>query len=119
MQDGVLDEISIYNRALSGSEIAEIFAAGVGGKCFPASAEVSKAVDSAPRVQLVSQAGATLTFAWSVATGHSYQVQYKTALTGAAWTNLGSPVIATSSTLSVTDAIGQDPQRFYRLVELP
>jgi hypothetical protein len=30
---GSLDEVSLYNRALSGSEIAEIYAAGAAGKC--------------------------------------------------------------------------------------
>ena len=31
---GLLDEVSIYNRALSSSEIAAIFAAGSSGKCY-------------------------------------------------------------------------------------
>lgn len=31
--NGLVDEASIYNRALSGSEIQAIYAAGVGGKC--------------------------------------------------------------------------------------
>jgi hypothetical protein len=46
-------------------------------------------------------------------------VQYKTALAGAPWLNLRGPVIATNSTLSASDAIGPDSQRFYRLVQLP
>ena len=119
MQDGVLDEISIYSRALSGNEIAEIFAAGVGGKCLPAGAEVPKAVLSPPRGQMLRQTGTALTFDWSVVAGRNYQVQYKTSLTEVSWINLGSPVLATSSTLSVTDTIGRDSQRFYRLVQLP
>lgn len=32
---GLLDEVAIYNRALSGEEIAAIFASGAAGKCFP------------------------------------------------------------------------------------
>src|SRR5207248_7131178 len=32
---GNLDEVSIYSRALSGSEIAAIYAAGSAGKCKP------------------------------------------------------------------------------------
>jgi len=119
MQDGLLDEISIYNRALSANEIAGIFAAGAGGKCFAGSADLVQAVLSPPHVQIVRQTGATLTLGWSVVAGRSYQVQYTTALTGAAWLELGSPVIATSSTLSVADAVGRDLQRFYRLVQLP
>ena len=33
---GKLDEVSIYNRALSASEIAAIYNAGAAGKCLPA-----------------------------------------------------------------------------------
>lgn len=33
--DGLLDEVSIYNRALSSAEISTIFAAGPDGKCIP------------------------------------------------------------------------------------
>ena len=31
---GVIDELSVYNRALSQSEIQGIYSAGIGGKCF-------------------------------------------------------------------------------------
>jgi hypothetical protein len=31
---GLMDEVSIYNRALSGAEIAAIYSAGTAGKCF-------------------------------------------------------------------------------------
>jgi len=30
---GTLDEVSLYNRALSAAEIAAVYAAGTGGKC--------------------------------------------------------------------------------------
>jgi hypothetical protein len=32
---GLIDELSIYGRALSGSEIAAIFGTGTAGKCHP------------------------------------------------------------------------------------
>jgi hypothetical protein len=35
---GWIDEVSVYNRPLSGAEIGAIYAAGVGGKCMPANA---------------------------------------------------------------------------------
>src|SRR5262249_40521231 len=35
---GRLDEVSLYNRALSPSEIAGIYAAGAAGKCLPPTA---------------------------------------------------------------------------------
>ena len=44
---GLLDEISIYNRALSGKEIATIYAAGTAGKCRTAASSVSGNVGTA------------------------------------------------------------------------
>ena len=32
---GLIDEVSIYNRALTAAEIQSIFAAGTAGKCRP------------------------------------------------------------------------------------
>jgi hypothetical protein len=118
MQDGILDEVTIYNRALAAQEIAAIFAAGAGGKCLP-TGRGADTVTSPLRFQSITQSGASLTFVWSVVAGRSYQVQYKPTLTEATWLNLGSPVVAPGSTLSASDAIGQDSQRFYRLVQLP
>lgn len=36
--DGIIDEVSLYNRALSSNEVAAIYAAGSAGKCLGASA---------------------------------------------------------------------------------
>jgi hypothetical protein len=33
MFDGLIDEVSVYNRALSSSQIAAIYGAGAAGKC--------------------------------------------------------------------------------------
>jgi subtilisin-like proprotein convertase family protein len=56
---GSLDEVSLYNRALSASEIAAIYAAGSGGKCRGAS---PPAIASQPANQTYV-AGGTATFA--------------------------------------------------------
>jgi hypothetical protein len=44
-----------------------------------------------------------------------YQVQYSTNLAGTNWLDLGSVVSGTNATFSVTNTIGADPQRFYRV----
>jgi hypothetical protein len=69
--------------------------------------------------QSVVQTNNTIQFGWSAQAGLVYQVQYDTSLDPTGWINLGSPLTATSSTVSVTDTPGSDPQRFYRLVVLP
>ena len=61
----------------------------------------------------------TVTIAWPAVIGKQYQVQFKDDL-AAAWSNLGSPVIATGLDLSATDnAIGGNKQRIYRVLLVP
>jgi len=43
-------------------------------------------------------------------------LQYTTNLAPANWLNLGDTVTATNDTMTASEAIGQNPQRFYRLV---
>ena len=116
---GAIDEVSVYSRALAASEIAGLFAVGGGGKCPPAISDATQTVFSPLRFLSVKQTGATVTFVWTAVAGRSYQVQYKSALTQAVWLNLSNPVTANGSTLSVTDVMGQNSQRFYRIVQLP
>ena len=56
------------------------------------------------------------TFNWGAVSGQVYQIQFTTNLAPANWINLGGPVTATNGTMSVSDAIGANPQRFYRVV---
>jgi len=50
--------------------------------------------------------------------GKTYRVEFKTDLSAPTWTPLGSEHVATSSILPITDNIGTNPQRFYRVVQL-
>jgi len=69
--------------------------------------------------QPVTQTNGAITFSWNAMTGLVYQVQYKTNLLQANWVNLGNAITATNSTLTATNFISSDPQRFYRLLLLP
>jgi hypothetical protein len=57
-----------------------------------------------------------LTLSWTTLPGLAYQVQYKTNFMQADWMNLGSPIQATDTKANAFDAIGQEPQRLYRVV---
>ncbi len=76
-----------------------------------------------PALKFQSPAGANgaWTLAWRATAGLGYQVQYKTNLLQANWINLGTPLIATNGTLTLSDsgAGTNSAQRFYRLVLLP
>jgi len=57
---------------------------------------------------------------WNAFVNVPYQVQYKTNLTQVGgWVNLGSPITASGGTVTVSNYIGSDPIRFYRVVLLP
>jgi len=67
-------------------------------------------------LQTLTKTNNTFLVNWAALTGLVYQVQYKTNLLSTNWINLGSPITATSYTLTVTNSIGPDRQRFYRTV---
>ena len=56
---------------------------------------------------------------WNAIAGQTYRVQYKPTLAATNWTDLQPDITATGSTVSVTDAIGAAPQRYYRILALP
>jgi hypothetical protein len=57
-----------------------------------------------------------ITFTWTAVPSQQYQVQYTGDLSAGLWTNLGSPITATNTSMTDTDAVGPDPQRFYQVL---
>ena len=72
-----------------------------------------------PVLQTVSTSNGMLRFTWSAVVGTVFQVQYKTNLGQADWTNLGSTITATGSTATASDPVGPDRHRFYRVAVPP
>lgn len=62
-----------------------------------------------------SLAGSSVKLEFATQSGYTYQVVYKTSLTDTTWTALGSAVTGNGSVQSVTDAMGNNAYRFYRL----
>ncbi|HEY9509777.1 MAG TPA: hypothetical protein VIV82_07945, partial [Verrucomicrobiae bacterium] len=60
-----------------------------------------------------------VTISWSAIPGPHYQVQYRTNLALGSWQNLGAPFVGTNTLLSVTDALTENPMRFYRVLVQP
>jgi len=60
----------------------------------------------------------TFSFSWPSSIGSTYQIQYKTNLAQANWSNLGAAIPGTGLSMSISDtnAAASDPQRFYRIV---
>ncbi len=59
--------------------------------------------------------GNAVSVTWNSISGMVYQVQYSTNLLSTNWSNL-TTTTGTGSTLSVTNTIGPDPWRFYRVL---
>jgi len=74
---------------------------------------------SAPGVIItsVTYASGNTVLTWNnIFDGHRYQVQYKSHLEDATWTDLGSPVSVSTATASYTDTTAAGGTRFYRIV---
>ena len=70
------------------------------------------------RVSAFAISGGNAELTWNTISGKTYQVQYKASLSDAAWTNLGSPIAATGDSISISDPVAQNTQRFYRIVQV-
>jgi hypothetical protein len=73
-----------------------------------------------PSFQAPTVTAGVLQLVWTTLPGLQYQVQYATSLTQPFWTNLPMPNnTATGSTMTASDNLGFDAQRFYRVVLWP
>jgi uncharacterized repeat protein (TIGR03803 family) len=72
-----------------------------------------------PSFQTATKSNNAFVLSWSAAQGQKYQLQYKTNLNNTNWFNLGSSLTATGATVTMSDLIGSNSQRFYRVILLP
>src|SRR5262249_45374704 len=78
---GLVDELSVYNVALSPMEIQTLYAAGSGGKCPPP-----------VYINAIAWSGNTVTLSWLSQKGSVYRVQYKPTANAPTWTDLPGDV---------------------------
>jgi hypothetical protein len=104
---GLLDELSIYNRALGSNEIAAIYHAGAGGKCDGITSGVGPTITGQPTNRTVA-VGGNVTFTVS-ATGDALHYQ---------WYGPGSSVIsgANNSTLTLSNVQQSNAGSYFVLV---
>jgi hypothetical protein len=67
----------------------------------------------------LSMHGNAFALTWSAVPGQNHQLQYKTSLSDTNWVNLGGYITASNGTVSVSDPIGSNRQRFYRVMLIP
>jgi hypothetical protein len=104
---GQIDEVTLYNRELTASEIQAIYNAHSAGKCL-----------TPLYITAVNRSGNNVNLSWQAQRGLTYRVQYTTRLgPGASWNNVAGDVTATGSSASKTDVLpSPNPaSRFYRV----
>ena len=72
-----------------------------------------------PVFQTVAATNGTITLNWNAMNGLKYQLQSNADLSSANWNNLGSVITATNGIVTVSDIIGTNTQRYYRVMLLP
>jgi uncharacterized repeat protein (TIGR03803 family) len=71
-----------------------------------------------PVFHSMTHTGNILRLTWGVVASLAYQIQSKTNLIQPQWNNLSGVITATNATLTFSNTIGPDPQRFYRAIQL-
>jgi hypothetical protein len=100
---GVMDEVSLYSRALSAAEVFALYAASGSGKCKPV---------LAPSLQLGAGSGSNLNISWP-ATATEFRLE-STTVFGTAWQPWpGSPMLIGDQL--VIDIPPTNAARFFRL----
>ena len=94
---GLIDDLRIYNRALSKAEINYLFNGG----------------DTTLTIE-VSQ----VRICWNPPPLKTSQLQYRSSLTSGEWVNLGDPILESNTQICVTNDVA-GPPRFYRVLYLP
>jgi len=107
---GYIDEVSIYNRALSTPEVQAIYNAGSAGKCLTP-VYITRLYKSG------SQPDNYVTVTWLAQKGMNYQLQYKTNLNSMSWSN-SADVLARRETASKAVSIGTATRLFFRVAVL-
>ena len=105
---------------IPGTNIVGAYSMDAGGNLSPTNSVTFVYVPAVPFIQTANQAGNGFMLAWSAIPGRSYQVQYKTDLGQANWSNLGGSMTATGYTATASDGTASSAsQKFYRIVLLP
>jgi hypothetical protein len=104
-----LDELALYNRALSAVEIQRIYAAGSSGKWL-----------NDFRITDITRNSNSATITWDAEPLFNYRLQYKTNLTDPIWLNVSGDIIAPATSATKTDSdLGAASGRVYRVIQSP
>jgi hypothetical protein len=72
-----------------------------------------------PVIQLFTVNSGIATITWTTVTNRTYRLQYTETLTNINWIDVPPDILASGPTITVTNSIGSDIQRQYRVILLP
>ena len=104
-----------------GTNVITVIVADNGTPSLTATQTFNVIIIPPPRSLTIARPNATeVVLTWQAFAGRSYRVEYVETVDapGAAWTPVGDPLTATGDTLTFTDAIAPNAQRFYRIRQL-
>jgi hypothetical protein len=109
---GALDEVALYNRALSSNEIQAIYAAGMAGKCKTPTAVSISVAQPPPASPQVTVGGLT---------GQAYGIQCTTGPLGASnnWVGLTNRTLSASTNIWIDPSPATNWQKYYRALPGP
>jgi hypothetical protein len=70
----------------------------------------------APVIESVALAQDSLVISWTAVSNQTYRLQFTEELGSTTWNDVLPDVLATGPTATTTNAVGNSPQRFYRVL---
>jgi hypothetical protein len=72
-----------------------------------------------PMIESITVSNQVVTLTWTAVPGHTYRLQFKQNTDDPNWTDIQPDIVASSTTVTATDATAPSTQRFYRVYVVP
>jgi hypothetical protein len=72
-----------------------------------------------PIIQGIAINAGAASITWQTVPGMTYRLQYSASPSGGDWTDISPDIIATAETATISQPLGDEPQRFFRVLLLP
>jgi uncharacterized repeat protein (TIGR03803 family) len=109
--------LSLANVSLADADTYSVAASNALGSVTSAAAHLTVVLQ--PVFLAAVGTNCTLSLTWSAAVGQKYRLQYKSSLASTNWSYLGSLVTATGNSVTASDNLCTNAQKFYRAVLYP
>jgi hypothetical protein len=92
---------------------------GVNGQRYYRVVQLAATGNPEAVIQSIVVSGGNIILTWSAVSNETYEVQYRTNILDTNWFNITPTVTASGPTASETNAIGNIPQEYFRVIQVP